>query len=106
MPQLRPAIFSFNTPHGMCQACNGLGKSMAFTAERILPDTSVSLYDSNIREIPGFKTLDSYSWRLLETVAKYYKYDLSVPISELPQEFHSELHLLTLRQWLPHLSFS
>ncbi len=87
MPKIRPQLFSFNVPHGMCMACNGLGFSMSFTQERIISDTSVSLYDSGIRNIPGYKSVDSYSWKIIETVAKHYKVDITIPIKDLPDNF-------------------
>ena len=87
MPDLRPQLFSFNTPHGMCPACNGLGKSNEFTEHRLFPDKDRNLYESNLRNVGGFGTLETYSWRILETVAKHYKVNIYDPIEDLPPDF-------------------
>ncbi|UYP44898.1 UvrABC system protein A [Candidatus Lokiarchaeum ossiferum] len=87
MPDLRPQLFSFNTPHGMCPACNGLGKSNEFTEHRLFPDKDRNLYESNLRSVGGFGTLETYSWRILETVAEHYNVNLSDPIMDLPEDF-------------------
>ncbi|MHA1744731.1 MAG: excinuclease ABC subunit UvrA, partial [Promethearchaeota archaeon] len=87
MPDVRPTLFSFNTPHGMCPACNGLGKSSVFTEKRLFSDKKLSVYESNFRKVGGFGTLNSYSWMTLESVADFYKVDLTQPIEQLPKDF-------------------
>ncbi|RLI64975.1 MAG: excinuclease ABC subunit UvrA [Promethearchaeia archaeon] len=85
IPALTPQLFSFNTPLGLCTACNGLGISKEFTEERLFPDKTKSIYESNLRKIGGFGKVDSYTWRLIENVASIYKVDLSNPIDKLPK---------------------
>ena len=87
MPELRAQLFSFNTPLGMCPTCNGLGTSFAFTESRLFPNKGESVYNSNLRHIGGFGTLDSYTWRIIESVADHYKIDFNIPIEELPKKF-------------------
>ena len=82
-PPIDHKIFSFNIPHGSCKSCNGLGTVMEFNYDLILGnDTSVPLQESGIRNIPGFKSIGSYSWQWLEQVAKYYKFDISDTLIE------------------------
>ncbi|MHA1733059.1 MAG: excinuclease ABC subunit UvrA, partial [Promethearchaeota archaeon] len=85
-PELSPRMFSFNNPYGYCKYCNGLGDVMVIDANRIIPDTSVNLYESNVSRIPGFGNHESYSWQMIEAVAEYYGIDLCRPVYEIPKE--------------------
>jgi excinuclease ABC subunit A len=77
LPPIDHKMFSFNIPHGSCKSCNGLGTVMEFDYDLILgTDTLVPIQESGIRNIPGFKSLGSYSWQWIEQVAKYYKFDI------------------------------
>ena len=77
LPPIDHKMFSFNIPHGSCKSCNGLGTVMEFNNDLILGnDTSVTIQESGIRNIPGFKSVGSYSWQWIEQVAEYYKFDI------------------------------
>lgn len=91
IPELRPPLFSFNTPIGLCPACNGLGISKEFTEERLFPDQNKTIYESNLRHIGGFGKLHSYSWRMIENVAEFYKEDLNSPINKLSNDLWNVL---------------
>src|SRR6185437_8624355 len=43
LPELEPRLFSFNSPHGACSACHGLGTNSEFDPELIVPDETISL---------------------------------------------------------------
>ncbi len=86
MPKIRPQLFSFNTPIGNCPNCSGLGTSFEFTERRLFPDQHKSIYESNLREIGGFKGVDSYSWGIIESVAEHIGVDLNDPIEDIPRE--------------------
>jgi excinuclease ABC subunit A len=86
IPEIKPSLFSFNTPHGFCPACNGLGKVLEFTRERIFPDNNVSFYNTNVRHIGGFGSLSSYSWQIIESVAEYLGVDLSDTITDIGED--------------------
>src|SRR6185436_6128557 len=45
LPELEPRLFSFNSPHGACSACNGLGRSMSVDPKKVVPDPSKSIAD-------------------------------------------------------------
>ncbi len=49
MPEMTPRAFSFNSPHGACTDCQGLGAMVDFDPQRIVPDESKSLADGAIR---------------------------------------------------------
>ena len=88
IPPLNHKMFSFNIPHGSCKNCNGLGTVMEFNYKLILgDDLSVPLEESNIRNIPGFGTLTSYSWQMLKQIADHYDFDTDeTPINEIDPE--------------------
>ncbi|MDG2070667.1 MAG: excinuclease ABC subunit UvrA, partial [Pseudomonadales bacterium] len=48
-PALTPQAFSFNSPQGMCEACNGLGTQVAFDPDLLVPDTSRSLNEGALK---------------------------------------------------------
>ncbi|NPE30062.1 excinuclease ABC subunit UvrA [Methanococcoides sp. SA1] len=80
---MEPSAFSFNSPQGACEECHGLGTSMEFDPELIVPDTSLSLYEGAI-EHWGKK--DGYYMQSLESVANRYGFSMDVPFEELAPE--------------------
>ncbi len=78
-----PNGFSFNSPYGACPACKGLGEQYALDLESIIPDKTISIADGAI--IPLGEARDSYSYKAIELLAKKYKFNLKIPIENLPQ---------------------
>ncbi len=70
LPEIEPRTFSFNTPHGACPECQGLGIRMEFDPDLIVPNDDVSLKEGAVRA-PGWNSTDSYSTRwMLEAVSQ------------------------------------
>ena len=86
--EIEPRTFSFNTPQGACQDCQGLGSKLEIDPERIIPDFDRSLNEGAISsmEWSGPKEEGGYYWQGLEAAAKVYKIDLDKPVSELTKE--------------------
>ncbi|MBK8616622.1 MAG: excinuclease ABC subunit UvrA [Anaerolineales bacterium] len=86
--EIEPRTFSFNTPQGACQDCQGLGSKLEIDPERIIPDDSLSLNDGAIvsMEWNGPKVEGGYYWQSLINAAKAYKIDLDKPVKELSKE--------------------
>jgi len=86
--EIEPRTFSFNTPQGACQDCQGLGSKLEIDPERIIPDDSVSLNDGAIisMEWSGPKEEGGYYWQSLVNAAKVFKIDLDKPVKELTKE--------------------
>ncbi|NIM96245.1 MAG: excinuclease ABC subunit UvrA [Anaerolineales bacterium] len=87
--EIEPRTFSFNTPHGACTECQGLGIRLEIDQDRVIPDRSLSLAEGAIvaldwsnqnRDSPG------YYWQMVEAVAEHYDIDLDEPVSSLPME--------------------
>jgi excinuclease ABC subunit A len=86
---LEPNMFSFNSPRGACPACQGLGSTMEFDPDLIIPDKSKSIRNGAI-EPWGFEY--GYYSQMLQSVAKHYGFSLDTPFSELAPE-HVEVLL-------------
>ncbi|MCX7838036.1 MAG: excinuclease ABC subunit UvrA [Anaerolineae bacterium] len=85
--EIEPRTFSFNTPHGACPACMGLGTQMELDPDRIIPDKDLSLADGAIRA-NGVDSGngESYFGKLIEAVARKYGFSMDVPVRELTHE--------------------
>jgi excinuclease ABC subunit A len=84
--ELEPRNFSFNSPHGACPECTGLGTKMEFDPEMIIPNSSLSISEGAI--VPWTRsTGDSYLWQYaqLEALAQKYNFDLKAPINQIPE---------------------
>ncbi len=80
---LEPNMFSFNSPRGACPACQGLGSTMEFDPDLIIPDKSLSLSKGAI-EPWGYE--HGYYFQMLQSLAKHYGFSLDVPFSQLKPE--------------------
>ena len=83
MPELEPRIFSFNSPHGCCQRCHGLGFQRVIDPELIVPDPTLSIGEGALE--PWTKAASMYHRRLLEAVAEANGIDVDVPWQDLPE---------------------
>jgi excinuclease ABC subunit A len=85
--EIEPRTFSFNTPHGACPACTGLGTQMELDPDFIIPDKDLSLAEGAIRA-NGIDSGndDSYFGKLIEAVARKYGFATDTPVSELTRD--------------------
>jgi excinuclease ABC subunit A len=83
MPELEPRIFSFNSPHGCCQRCHGLGFQRVIDPELIVPDPTLSISQGALE--PWTKAASMYHRRLLEAVAETNGIDIDTPWQDLEQ---------------------
>ncbi len=81
MPELEPRIFSFNSPHGACQRCHGLGFQRVIDPELIVPDPTLSISEGALE--PFTKAASQYHRRLLEAVADANDIDAELPWQRL-----------------------
>jgi excinuclease ABC subunit A len=81
IPELEPRIFSFNSPHGACERCHGLGFQRIVDPELVVPDPTLSLAEGALQP---WRTGHSRYWkRLVETVADENGVDVDAPWQEL-----------------------
>lgn len=88
LAEIEPRTFSFNTPHGACPECQGLGTKLEVDPERVIPDRDISLADGAVAAMEWSNTNNRrrYYWQILEAVAEHYDIDLDAPVEEIPQE--------------------
>ena len=87
--ELQPRMFSFNSPFGACEACNGLGIKMEFDPDLIIPDKKLSLADGAVALYRNY--LDSFRSQHLAAVAKHFGFDIFTPIADLSEEQYNAL---------------
>ena len=85
LPEIEPRTFSFNSPHGACPECQGLGIKLAIDPDLVIPDLDLSLRDGAIQPWQSSGKEDSYYMQLLRAVAEYYDIPMDVPVRELSQ---------------------
>src|SRR5437588_2071533 len=82
--ELEPRIFSFNSPHGACPRCTGLGSQMEIDPELVVPDPSLSIGEGAIA--PWAVSASDYYDQLTQAIAERYEVDLETPWQDLPAE--------------------
>ncbi|GAB4476479.1 MAG: excinuclease ABC subunit UvrA [Anaerolineales bacterium] len=88
LPEIEPRTFSFNTPHGACPECQGLGGKLVIDPDLLIPNKELSLNEGAIvvSEWHGPREEGGYYWQALQAVAREYHIDLNAPVSSLPSE--------------------
>ncbi len=82
--ELEPRAFSFNSPHGACGECDGLGVSQFFDPDRVVTNPEASLADGAIR---GWDSSTHYYFQMIKSLATHYKVKIDVPFNKLPAKF-------------------
>ncbi len=90
MPEMTPRAFSFNSPHGACPDCQGLGSMIDFDPSRVVPDESKSLAEGAIA--PWSRGDRKLVREQLQALSRDYGIDLNVPFGRLPRK-HREVLL-------------
>ncbi len=82
MPEIEPRIFSFNSPHGACERCHGLGFQRVIDPELCIPDPTLSISEGALSTWMGAASM--YYRRLVEAVCETRGIDLDTPWQDLP----------------------
>ena len=82
--EIEPRLFSFNSPHGACPECDGLGVQNYFDEALVVPDESVTLRKGAVA--PWSKNSSPYYLQTLEALAKHYKFSMNEPWEDLPKK--------------------
>src|SRR5687768_11597475 len=86
IPELEPRIFSFNSPHGACPRCTGLGSQMEIDPDLVVPDPSLTIGEGAIAPWAG--SASQYYEHVTQALAERYRIDLELPWEELGEEAH------------------
>jgi excinuclease ABC subunit A len=81
--ELEPRIFSFNSPHGACPRCTGLGSQMEIDPELVVPDPTLSIGEGAIA--PWAASASEYYDQLIQAISERYRIDLETPWEDLPE---------------------
>jgi len=86
LPELAPRNFSFNSPHGACPACTGLGTKLEIDPDLVIPNPNLTLAEGAIR--PWSRIPSKISWyeKVLKSVAQKYGFSLNTPVKNLSSE--------------------
>src|SRR5687768_3799966 len=84
MPELEPRIFSFNSPHGACPRCTGLGSQMEIDPELVVPDPSLSIGEGAI--LPWASGASTYYDQITQAISERYEIDLDAAWQDLAEE--------------------
>lgn len=84
--ELEPRLFSFNSPHGACPDCDGLGTQAVFDEDRVVTNPALSLSEGAIR---GWDERNSYYYQLIVGLATHYDFDPTTPFQNLPEEIRN-----------------
>ena len=90
-PALEPTLFSFNSPTGMCDECNGLGVKLQVDPGLIIEKPDLSLLDGASRWHGVVRKKSNWHQHHLQALADHYGVDLSLPWKDLPQKFRDAI---------------
>jgi len=90
LPEIEPRTFSFNSPHGACPECQGLGTRMELDPELIVPNPDRSIEEGAI-EGWNVRDQDGYYWQLLEAACEHFRIPTDRPWRELN---HAQQHIV------------
>lgn len=84
--EISPRSFSFNSPHGACESCHGLGTKLEIDSTLVIPNPNLTLAEGAI--MPWSTTTSHITWynKILENVAKAHKFSMNTPIKNLSEE--------------------
>ncbi|MDD1774741.1 MAG: excinuclease ABC subunit UvrA [Methanobacterium sp.] len=84
--EISPRMFSFNSPHGACPECNGLGSKLEIDADLVVPDPGLSLNEGVILPWSKSKHRETYYGQMLRAVAEHYGFRMDIPFQELSKK--------------------
>ncbi len=84
LPEPEPNLFSFNSPHGACQLCNGLGKISDIDIKKIIPDETKSIKKGGI--VPLGNHENNWTFKQIEVILKNANYDINNSIDSIDKD--------------------
>jgi excinuclease ABC subunit A len=81
--EIEPRTFSFNSPHGACPICQGIGTKMEIDPDLVIPDKSLSLSQGALHPWSRRTTSEGYFSQLIQAVADHHGFSIELPVREL-----------------------
>jgi excinuclease ABC subunit A len=88
-PEPEPNLFSFNSPYGVCQRCNGLGMVNEIDRKKLIPDGKKSIKKGGLSPLGGYK--NNWIFRQIQSLLSKYDYTLDTPISKIDDDVLSKI---------------
>ncbi len=88
LSELEPRLFSFNSPTGACETCDGLGIEQYFDPKRIITDSKLSLAEGAIK---GWDQRNVYYFQMVQSLANHYDFDVYTPYQDLAKRIQNLL---------------
>ena len=82
--EIEPRLFSFNSPYGACEECEGIGVKLNVDANLVIPNDKKSIADGAVE--PWSKSSTMYYAQTLSSLSKHYKFSLNEPWKKLPKK--------------------
>jgi len=90
IPEMQPRLFSFNNPFGACDECSGLGVTLEFDQNLVVPDMSLSFNEGGVAP---YNPKANWHRSQFESLAKHFKFSLDTPLEDIPRDvFQVLLH--------------
>jgi excinuclease ABC subunit A len=86
IPEIEPRLFSFNSPHGACPSCDGLGEKQYFDPELVVPNESLSIHEGAVMPWAKSNPPSPYYMQVLSSIARHFGANVRTPWKELPQQ--------------------
>ncbi|MGB3717520.1 MAG: excinuclease ABC subunit UvrA [Candidatus Promineifilaceae bacterium] len=84
LPDIEPRTFSFNSPHGACPECQGLGTKKEIESDLVVPNKDLSLFEGAVVAWPTDER-QGYYWQLLKATAEHFSIPIDAPFRQLNQ---------------------
>jgi excinuclease ABC subunit A len=89
IPEIEPRLFSFNSPHGACPSCDGLGEKLYFDPELVVPNEGLSIQDGAVMPWAKSNPPSPYYMQVLSSVARHFGASVKTPWKDLPPEMRT-----------------
>lgn len=89
--EISPRMFSFNSPHGACPECNGIGSKMEIDPDLIVPNRNLTLNEGAIVPWSKSSTKDNYYYQMLQAVSDHFGFSMDIPFEDLEKEYQDAI---------------
>lgn len=79
-----PNLFSFNSPYGACEKCNGLGEINEIDSDKIIPNKNLSIKKGGLAPLGEYK--NNWVFKQIEAIGKKFDFGLNQPLKDIPEE--------------------
>lgn len=86
LPEIEPRTFSFNSPHGACPSCDGLGVKLTVDPDLVIPSKNLSISEGAIHPWSRMLAHDTWSSRRIEALGHHLGFSLTTAVKDLPKE--------------------